>query len=362
MAEEQDKSQKTEEATPKRLEEARKKGQVPSSREPSTAITFLTIASLGLTGAGAFAAERIGMLMHDFLGGHILFETTPQGMHNLVLRLTTDIAAIILPITLPALLFSILLTFLVSGPVFSFEPLKPKLEKINPAKGLSRIFSSRGISELGKSLVKFGVISLVSWTVMKGLLPAAVQAIHLDDKAIAMLAVEGCIRLAALVALAFFFIAVMDVLYQRWEYAKSLRMAQKELRDEHKEMEGDPQIKSRIRQIQMERARARMMADVPKADVIVTNPTHIAVALAYNPGVQSAPKVLAKGRGKVAEKIREIARQHDIAIREHKALARSLFKSVKVGDEIPAHLYEAVAIILAEIYSIRKAAQADGRG
>ncbi len=360
MADDQDKSQKTEEATPKRKEDARKKGQVPTSREPATALSFLALASLGLTGAGTYASDRIEAMMRDFLGGHVLFDATSQGMRDLMSRLAMDIAAITFPIVLPVMMLGIVVTFMVTGPVFTFEPLKPKLEKINPAKGLGRLFSSRGISELIKSLFKLGVISLACWVVMSGLLPITLKATRLDSAGIAHLATEGSIRIAALAALVFFFVAVLDVMYQRWEHAKSIRMAQKEVRDEHKETEGDPQIRSRIRQIQAERARSRMMADVPKADVVVTNPTHVAVALSYRPGNQQAPTVLAKGRGKVAEKIRDIARKHGIAIRENRELARSLFKSVKVGDEIPAHLYEAVAIILAEIYSIRGATRTDG--
>jgi len=355
MADDQDKSQQTEEATPKREEDSRKKGQVPSSKEPSTALAFLVLASMGLTGAGAFAINRISGLMQDFLSGHVVMEATPEGMQILLLRISFDMAAIILPIALPVLFLGILVTFLVTGPVFTFETLKPKLEKISPAKGLKRLFSTKALSEFVKSLVKLCVISLACWMVISDLLPQALSMVSKDAGAIGNLAVDGSLKIAGLVAFIFFFIAATDVFYQRWEHAKSLRMAQKEIRDEHKETEGDPLLKSRIRQIQMEQARSRMMADVPNADVIITNPTHIAIALSYKLGSPNAPKILAKGKGKVAEKIREIARENNIVIRESKELARSLFKSAKVGDEIPGHLYEAVAIILAEIYRMRGA-------
>jgi len=355
MADDQDKSQQTEEATPKREEDSRKKGQVPSSKEPSTALAFLVLASMGLTGAGAFAINRISGLMHDFLSGHVVMEATPEGMQILLLRISFDMAAIILPIALPVLFLGILVTFLVTGPVFTFETLKPKLEKISPAKGLKRLFSTKALSEFVKSLVKLCVISLACWMVISDLLPQAISMVSKDAGAIGNLAVDGSLKIAGLVAFIFFFIAATDVFYQRWEHAKSLRMAQKEIRDEHKETEGDPHLKSRIRQIQMEQARSRMMADVPNADVIITNPTHIAIALSYKLGSPNAPKILAKGKGKVAEKIREIARENNIVIRESKELARSLFKSAKVGDEIPGHLYEAVAIILAEIYRMKGA-------
>jgi len=361
MADDQDKSQQTEEATPKREEDSRKKGQVPISKEPSTALAFLMLASLGITGAGAFAVSRITGMMQDFFSGRILFQADPQGVQNLLIRIFADMAAIILPIVLPILFLGILITFLVTGPVFTFETLKPKLEKISPMKGLKRMFSTRALSEFVKSLLKLCVISLACWIVISDLLPNALSMVGKDAGAIADLAVEGSIKIAGLVAFIFFFIAGTDVFYQRWEHAKSLRMAQKEIRDEHKETEGDPLIKSRIRQIQMEQARSRMMADVPNADVVITNPTHIAIALSYKLGSPNAPKVLAKGKGKIAEKIRAIARENSIPIRENKGLARSLFKSAKVGDEIPGHLYEAVAIILAEIYRMKGSAHSGAR-
>ena len=290
MSDEQDKSQKTEEATPKRQEDSRKKGQVPTSREPSTALTFLILASLGLTGAGAFAVSRISGLMKDFFSLQVVFQADSLGMQSLLLRVLADIAAVVLPIVLPIMLFGMLITFLVTGPVFSFETLKPKLEKISPAKGFKRLFSTRALSEFVKSLFKLCVISLACWVVISDLLPYALSMVRKDVGAIAHLAVDGSLKLAGLVAFIFFFVAATDVFYQRWEHAKSLRMAQKEVRDEHKETEGDPLIKSKIRQIQMEQARSRMMADVPKADVVITNPTHIAIALSYKLGSQNAPK------------------------------------------------------------------------
>lgn len=353
MADEQDQSQKTEEATPKREEEARKKGQVPQSKEPSTAFAFLMLASLGITGAGEFVIGRFSALMRDCFSGRLIIEADSAGMQNLTVKVFADIAAMVLPIVIPVMLIGILATVMVTGPVFSFETLKPKLEKISPMKGIKRLFSTRALSEFVKSLLKLSVISLACWYCMVDLMPLTNAAVRKDVYSIANLAVDGSLTLIGLVAFIFFFIALMDVIYQRWEHAKSQRMAQKEIRDEHKETEGDPMLKAKIRQIQMEQSRNRMMSDVPDADVIITNPTHIAVALSYKIGGTGAPKVLAKGKGKVAEKIREIARKNQIIIRENKPLARSLFKSVNIGDEIPEHLYEAVAVIMAEIYRIK---------
>jgi len=358
MPDEQDKSQQTEEASPKKLEDARKKGQVPSSKEPSTAIAFLVLAGLGITGIGSWSLEQMTLMMRHYLsGGTAMLRADGPGMQSLLFSIGRDMGEIFLPVVLPMLVFGILITVIISGPVFTFETLKPKLEKISPLAGFKRMFSTKGLAEFVKSVLKLCVISLACWVVLKGLLPEAIMSGRTDVGAIGNLAVKGMFNIAALSALIFFFIALADVLYQRWEHAKGLRMSKKEQRDENKDTEGDPQLKAKVRQIQQEQARNRMMADVPKADVIITNPTHIAVALAYQPGGSGAPKVLAKGKGKIAEKIREIARENRVPIRENRPLARSLFKSVKVGCEIPEELYEAVAIILAEIFRMRTAAQ-----
>lgn len=358
MPDEQDKSQQTEEASPKKLEDARKKGQVPSSKEPSTAISFLVLSGLGITGVGAWVLQHIThMMRYYFSGGAEMIRADGPGMQSLLFSIGGDMAMIFLPIVLPMMILGILVTIMVSGPVFTFETLKPKLEKISPLAGFKRLFSTKGLAEFVKSVLKLCVISMACWTVLKKLLPDAILSSRTGVDAIGRLAIHGMLDIAALSALIFFFIALTDVLYQRWEHAKGLRMSKKELKDENKDSEGDPQLKAKIRQIQQEQARNRMMADVPKADVIITNPTHIAIALSYKPGTFGAPRMLAKGKGKTAEKIREIAREHRIPIRENKPLARSLFKSVKTGNEIPEELYEAVAIILAEILRVRTTAQ-----
>jgi len=356
MAEEQDKAQQTEDASPKRIEDARKKGQVPISREPSTAIAFLVLSGIGITGIAAWTGQRLmDMVAYYLSASPAMLRTDGPGMQTLLFMVGRDMAAIILPLVLPMLLFGIIATFIISGPVFTFETLKPKASKVSPMAGMKRLFSSKGAAEFTKSLLKLSVISMTCWVVLVDLMPQIVRANRLDIHAIVSLALNGILKLAALTALVFFFIAMADVLYQRWEHAKGLRMSKKELKDENKDTEGDPHLKAKIRQLQQEQARNRMMADVPKADVVITNPTHIAVALSYQPDTPGAPKVLAKGKGVVAEKIREIARQNDIPLRENKPLARSLFKAIKVGHEIPEDLYEAVAIILAEIFRMRSA-------
>jgi len=353
MADEQDKSQQTEEATPKRIEESRKKGQVPNSKEPSTALSFLLLASMAITGLGAWIVSIFMDMASSFLSGKVTLDATPEGMQGLLIDVMTDVALIVLPVAVPIMLVGMLVVFVVTGPVFTFETLKPKFEKVSPMKGVKRLFSTRSLAEFIKSILKLCVIATACWIVVIDLFPQALASTRQSVGDIVNLLVSGSMQIAALVAFIFFFIALADVLYQRYEHMKSLKMSQKEIRDEHKESEGDPQLKAKIRQVQMEQARNRMMSDVPKADVVITNPTHIAIALQYEAGSLGAPRLLAKGKGKVAEKIRELARENDVPIRENKPLARSLFKAVKIGEEIPEDLFEAVAIILAEIYRMK---------
>lgn len=353
MADDQDKSQQTEDASPKRIEDARKKGQVPASKEPSTALAFLLISSLAVTGLGAWLASHMMNMMVLYLSGSVHLDATTVGMQKMLTSIAWDLAMMILPVAVPVMLAGMLVAFLVSGPVFTFETMKPKFEKVSPMKGFKRLFSTKSLAEFVKSILKLVIISTVCWFVLEDLFSATMASSRKGVDDIAMLMVNGSLQIAGIVAALFFVIALADVIYQRWEHAKSLKMSQKEVRDEYKESEGDPQLKGKIRQIQMEQARNRMMADVPKADVVITNPTHIAIALQYDELSPSAPKVLAVGQDKIAENIRALAREHGIPIRENKPLARSLFKVVKVGDEIPEDMFEAVAVILAEVYRSR---------
>jgi len=354
MADEQDKSQQTEEASDKRIEDSRKKGQVPSSKEPSTAISFIVLTLIAITGTGAWLADSMMKMMSFHLSGKAHLEATGQGMQTLLISSSIDMAKIILPIALPIMLLGILITFLVSGPVFTFETMQPKLEKVSPLKGFKRLFSTKSLAEFIKSILKLTIVSVVCSSIVSSLFPAILQSALQGPADIGALAVSGSIKIITLVAVIFGFMALADVLYQRWEHMKSMRMSKKEVRDEHKDSEGDPQLKSKIRQIQMQQAQNRMMADVPQADVVITNPTRLAVALAYEPGSIGAPRVLAKGQGHIAAKIREIARENNIPLRENKPLARSLFKHIEIGDEIPEELFEAIAVILAEIFRLKQ--------
>jgi len=355
VAEDQDKSQQTEEPTGKRIEDARAKGQVPNSKEPSTAISFLMVASLLATGLGGWLFAHASGLMQQFLSGSVKVEWTPKGLTELLITLTGQIALMVLPVALPMVVLGVLVTVSVTGPVFSFESLQPKFSKVSPVAGLGRIFSTKGLAEFIKSLLKLIIISAICWYVIEDMFGLALESIRLGVAQIGYIMAKGAVTIAAMVAFLFAVLAMADVFYQQWEHTKSLKMSMKEIKDENKETEGDPQVKGKIKQLQREMAQKRMMEDVPKADVVITNPTHFAVALKYDQGGSTAPMVLAKGVDQVAFKIREIANEHGIPIRENRPLARSLFKHVEIGQEIPEELFEAVAVILAEIYQMKGA-------
>ncbi len=348
-----DSSQRTEEATPRRREQARKKGQVVQTREPATAIAYFVLAA-GLAGAAALTAHTLAQAMRAALSGALAASFTPEGLQLLAKQALAWIGKAAVPFVLPVLALGVLVQFLITGPVLTTAPLAPKLERISPIAGLKRLFSLRTLAELVKSLIKLTVLGMISAAVLAGTWRALVHAPLAPLGA----TLKGWLAMAATLvgtsAFAFALLALGDWLYQRWEHERSLRMTKQELKEELKETEGDPQIRARIRQVQSDLARRRMMADVPKADVVVVNPVHVAVALRYDPPRDPAPRVVAKGKGKLAKRIREIAEQHGVPVREAPALARSLYALVKVGEVIPEALFEAAAILLAEIYRTQR--------
>lgn len=260
-----------------------------------------------------------------------------------------------LPLGVGCAIIAVLINFIQAGAVFSMDPLRPKWDRINPLQGFKRLFSPRSIVELAKSLIKLGIVGYILWgSLQNEILPWTEKSGHMPALAIAggfWNILNGIIiRIISFLLV----LAILDYIYQRWEYAKSLRMSKKEIRDEFKQMEGDPLIKNKIRQRQRQMAMRRMMQDVPKADVIITNPTHYAIALQYDASTMSAPKVLAKGEGFIAAKIREVAEENNVPIVENPPLARALFKAAEIGDSIPADLYQAVAEVLAFVYRLRR--------
>jgi flagellar biosynthetic protein FlhB len=345
--------EKTEQATPRRREEARRKGQVFKSTDLNAAIIMV---------AGSAAVyltyPYIIQSLQDFTSLYLLEraheEFTIQYIYGLLLEVLFILAKTGLPIMAACFVAALLITYLQVGFVFSGEPLTPKLERLNPVQGFQRIFSKRALVELVKSLLKVAVTGWIVYTVIRKYYYVFPRFV--DMELIATLQALGQIifEMAMKVGVVFVIIGVLDYLYQWFEHEKTLKMSKYDVKQEYKETEGDPLIRSRQRQIQREVAMRRMMAEVPKADVIITNPTHFAVALRYEVDIMNAPVVIAKGQDYMAAKIREIADEYGIMIVENPLLARTLYNSVEIGQEVPEELYHAVAEVLAFVYRQKK--------
>lgn len=347
--------EKTEEPTPRKKEEARKKGQVPRSTELSTILTLLA-AFIVLRVLGDFLLRTWVQYMRQALSPDMLNLKFSDGENGTLfiwhLRIFLQF---FLPIGLGCMVVGVLINFLQTGGLFSLDPIKPKFDRINPLQGIKKLFSPRSLVELAKSLFKLGIVGYILWNSLRNeLFPLSQSALNMSSTAIVTHYWDLLHRIVIRIILTLLVLAVFDYVYQRWEHRKSLRMTKKELKDEYKQMEGDPQIKAKIRQRQRQMAMRRMMQDVPKADVIITNPTHFAIALKYDGTSMSAPQVLAKGEGFIAARIREIASEKEIPLVENPPLAQALYKAVEVGDFVPAHLYQAVAEVLAFVYRLKK--------
>ena len=345
-------AERTEQATPKRREEARKKGQVAKSREiPSVVVLMVGISVLFLFGASMF--QQLSVLMVRLLKHAGTFSLHSANVQALNTELVQAILLILAPVLVVVSAASILSHTAQTGTVFSVEVLKPDWSKISMLAGLRRIFSKQSLVELLKSVFKILIIGGVAWLTIKKewthISLLAGEEPELMFQSIRSIAWSLFLKTGLVMML----LAGLDYLFQRWSFEKGLRMTKEEIKEEMKMTEGDPLIKSRIRSIQRQMARRRMMAEVPKADVIITNPTHLAVALYYKTKEMEAPKVVAKGAGWIAEKIMEIGRNHQVPVVENKPLAQMLYKSVDLGQTIPSALYQAVADILAYVYRIK---------
>jgi flagellar biosynthetic protein FlhB len=347
-----DKEQKTEQPTSKRLEEAYKKGNVPFSREVGHFMIMLMIAATVAYFAPDMMRRSAGMLI-PFLESNYQMPVDEDGVALLLKKLLFGSLGILALPSIGAMALLIASALAQNGVVLTSEPIQPQLSRISLMEGVKRLFSVRSVVELVKSLIKIGVVGYACYAVVMPELPHLQQLPGSTTAAmmiyLAMLA--GKMTVAA--ALVMFFVAVLDLLYQRFQFTRSLRMTKQEIKDEYKQSEGDPHIKQRLRRIRMEKARSRMMANVPKADVVITNPTHFAVALQYDSQAMKAPLVLAKGQDLVALKIREVAATYNIPIVENPPLARALFDSTDIEQEIPAKHYEAVAKVISYVYQLK---------
>ncbi len=341
---------RTEKATPKRREEARERGNVPKSMEVnSVAVLLASFATLYLF-SGFLARNLSGFLIRTY---RLItnFDLTINSVQEIFWYSGKFFLLILGPIFLAIIAVSFSANLGQAGLVFSKKAMIPDLKKIDPFSGLKKLFSLNSLVELLKGLLKIAIVAIIGYLVLAKYQFATLFLVNQPSNEIIAFA-GGIIReLSIKIAIALVVMAAADFAYQRWKYEKDLRMTKQEVKQEAKDTDGNPQVKGKIKSLQRELSTRRMMAAVPEATVVVTNPTHIAVALKYDPqNGPDAPLVVAKGVRKIAEKIKEIARKHNVPIVENKPLARSLFETCEVGTEIPMIYYQAVAEILAQIY------------
>lgn len=346
--------EKTEPASQKKKDDTRRKGSVAKSTDLNSA-AVLVFGILVLHIGGSAVALKLSEVGRATFARAGQFELIGSNVHVLLREVIVSFALIIAPLMLAVMVVGLIANVAQVGLLFTFEPLSPKFSKLNLLKGLKRTLASKhSFVEVLKGLLKISVIAVVAYS--------AVHDVISDSLALADGAVSGIVEFMAMasvtvglkVGLAFFVIAAADYFFQRFEFEKKLRMTKHEVKDETKQSEGDPLIKGRIRTIQRQIAYRRMMQDVPKADVVVTNPTHFAVAIKYEMGKMGAPKVVAKGADLIAQRIKTIAKEHNVPIVEDKPLAQLLYKTVEIGEEIPEKLFQAVAQVLAYVYRVRE--------
>jgi len=345
--------ERTEPATPRKREKVREEGRVCVSKD-LTAATELIVGLMGMLMLGALTWRTLTYLITfsvNFIGDKTLNDD--GWLYFVSWEAIQDYFISWLPLGLLIALFSVIVLVCQVGFAFTSEPFKPKFDRLNPISGMKKIISLRSIVELLKGLLKASLFAIVIYTAIKNYLPETSKTMQMP------LAIGGSVfwdmlwTLAMRLAAMLLVMACADYLYQKWEFERSIKMSKQEIKEEYKQMEGDPQVKSKIRQKQREMAKQRMMADVPKSDVVITNPTHLAIALAYERELMSAPQVIAKGQDYLALQIRKIAEENNIPVIENKPLAWALYEQVEVGEEIPADLYRGVAEILAMVYKLK---------
>ena len=344
--------EKTEQATPKKRRDERKKGNVFMSKDAVAVVSLLgTFATLWFL-TGMFAEETAGFMARcfDTMGqeyreiGGLTGELAVQGL--------VSIAKTAGPIALVAILCAVAATFAQTRFLVTTEPLKPKFSKLNPNQGIKRLFSLKSLVETAKNLIKIAILLFIVYLSVRDLFFESPDFLYTDLSASIAHLIEVSWSMIIRIVIAFVAVAVLDFFYQRWDYERQMKMTKQEVKEEYKQMEGDPQVKGKIKEIQRRRAQERMMQQVPGADVVIRNPTHFAVALRYKPEEDYAPIVLAKGQDNVAMRIVEIAGEHNIAVIENVPLARALYAEAELNQFIPPSLYEAVAEVLVYIFKL----------
>ena len=350
---ESESGERTEEATPQRREEFRKRGEVAQTRELASVLALLG-AALVLWTLGRFFMAQFVEIFEESVTGFLVTAARTGEYAQAVQFIVKKTIFIMAPLFGIFMIFSFASSALQIGFIVNEEALQFKLEKMNPVEGFRRIFSLRSLIEGMKALLKVILVCALTALILKAEFATVPRLIEFSVEQLLTYIGMVTLKLLGIIGLFMALLAGIDYLFQRWDLEKRMRMSKQEIKEEHKSREGDPMIKARIRRIQREMASKRMMESVPKADVIVTNPTHIAVALQYVSGKMAAPKIVAMGAGMIAEKIKELARTHNIPIVENKPLARTIYKTLKIGHTIPRELFAAVAEVLSYVYKLKR--------
>jgi len=350
MAENENGQEKTEQPSAKRLEEAVEKGDVAKSQELNSVAVIIAVL-LVFKNFSSYMGNNLQEFMGYFYQHSSLLALNQSSLPEIMALVLKAFASVVGPVLLGVLLLAMISNVGQIGFVFASKALIPDFKKLSPMQGLKRMFSSRSLVEMVKGILKISIIATIGYSVVTSYFDDFLVLSHRTILQISALTAEVIFELTFKVALALLVMAIADFAYQKYEYQKKLKMTKTEVKDETKQSEGDPKVKGKIKAKQQEIVRQRMMSDVPNATVVVTNPTHYAIALKYDPADKSdAPKIVAKGKNLIAQKIKEIAAQNNVPVIENKPLARSLFAACEVGSEIPMALYQAVAEVLSQVF------------
>ncbi len=344
--------EKTEQATPRRRQDARKKGKVARSMELNS-FGILFIGIIVLFFAAPMLVSQVEMVMQTTLQSAAQMDLNINRMPELFATFAGRLLLMLLPVFIAMITVGLLINFAQVGFTISGESLQPKPERINVVSGFKRLFSLQSLVNLFKNILKLVVVGWIAYLAIKSESKHFVEMLDGDVWLVIGFIGRAAFNIVFKIALAMMVLALLDYAYQRWEFEKSIRMTKQEIKEEVKQYEGSPLTRSRVRRVQQELSRMRMTREIPNADAVVTNPVHLAVALKYDPDNMGAPTVVAKGARLVAEKIKKIAREHGVPIVENPPVARALYQAVEVGGEIPANLYKAVAEVLAYVYRLK---------
>lgn len=349
---EADKHSKTEQPTSKKLEEARKKGPPPLSRDMSSTITLL-VSMITLYGLGGYMLTSLRESSRSLLAGMGKVTLTPTSVHSLLMKQFLSIGGILAPFLIMVMVAGVAGVVVQGGFSFSTERLSFKLENLNPVNGVKRLMRKESVVEALKSLIKLLIVGYIAYRILRDEMGAIVYLTETDIQGILTFVSHISFKIVLHTCGVMIVLAVLDLAFVKWSWMQNLKMTKDEVKQEHKDSEGDPQIKGKIRKMAYERAFRRLRQVIPTADVVVTNPTHFAVALKYERDKMAAPVVIAKGADELALRIKAMARENRVVLVENRFLARELYAQVKEGEEIPETLYVAVAELLAYVYGLK---------